>query len=288
MNKLMRTFILLICTCSACFATPAGSTASVQRALEQLDLGIDLLERRSPEAKATILQSAADLQTLIDEQNLHTPGLYHALGNAYTLADENGYAVLAYRRGEQIDPTDPRLHDSLDAARAQVGISIEPDTEHRVVALLMSWRGHVSRLLLWSIFVCGFVGAWGLFGARVALGAPRWVRTTGTWILITSLIPLVALGAEWALNQGSEQVVIVQANTIARAGPDDSIYDPVYAEPLDAGTEGELLEQRDGWARLGLGDGTEGWVPADTFAMVNPNTHGTPASDTLAPEESPD
>ncbi len=280
MNTHSWMIAILMCLCTACVAQQSSSQPTVEQALERLDLGIDLLERRDPGAEPAIRQAAADLQTLIDAQGLHTPGLYHALGNVYTLVGENGYAVLAYRRGEQIDPSDPRLRDSLDAARGQVGISIEPDTGHRVVALLMNCRGHISRSLLWMIFVAGFVGGWILLGARVVLGTPRWVSTTGIWVFVASLVPLITLGTEWALNQGSEQVVIVQTNTIARAGPDDSIYDPVYAEPLDAGTEGELLEQRDGWSRLELRDGTEGWVPTDTLAMVNPRTIPNPNQET--------
>ncbi len=269
--RILAILFALFLSCPALASERANaSTDALDAALAQLDTGISMLEDRQPEAKLTIRQAAADLEALIDEQGLQTAGLYHALGNAYMLTEDYGQAVLAYRRGEQINPTDPRLRDSLRNAREHVSIKVNPSTTHRIAQLLMIWRGFVPRDALWSMFIVFFVVPWLMLTARVALGAPRWFRAASFWLLAGSLIPLCALGAEWALHQGQDQVVLIQKDVTARSGPDDSIYDPVYDEPLDAGTEAVAHETRDGWVRLSLSDASVCWVRLESVARVHP------------------
>ncbi|MFG0245400.1 MAG: hypothetical protein ACF8MF_05025 [Phycisphaerales bacterium JB052] len=268
--------ILLILICARCvWAEDATALSALESSLSKLNTGISMLEQRDRNATLQLQEAAADLQRVIDEHHVTTPAAYHALGNAYSLIGDEGRAVLAYKRGERIAPTDPRLRDSLRQARAQVQIKVEPDTSHRVVSLLMSWRGVIPRSLLWGGALGLFTLAWLMLSARVGFSAPRWFIPFALWSLGASLLPLGALIAEWALYEHANEVVITQANIVARSGPDDSIYEPVYTEPLSPGVEGQLLETRDTWARLKLADGTECWVPQDAFESVFVSTLAT-------------
>lgn len=264
------------CILMLCLLTPRvlGATSEAFRdidaALSKLNTGIELLEEQSPDALELIRESAADIRHAIDVHQIHTPDIYHALGNAHMLLGEQGHAVLAYKRGERIDPTDPRLKDSLSQARAQVKVRVEPSTTQRLTDLLMSWRGIVPRSLLWGGFLAMFTLAWLLLTARVAFAAPRWFTIFAIWLLVVGLVPIIALAAEWLLYMRADQVVLIQDSTIARSGPDDSIYEPVYTEPLSAGVEATLLETRDGWAHLELANATTCWVPLETFEPVFP------------------
>lgn len=263
--------LLFLLVPRAMAADPAG-IAEMTAALDKLNTGIRLLEQRSPDAQDHIRESAADLRKVIDDHQIHTPGVYHALGNAYMLLGEHGQAVLAYKRGERIDPTDPRLRDSLKQARAQVQIRVNPTPARRLTTLLMSWRGIIPGTILWGSFVAVFTLGWLLLAARVAFAAPRWFNPLAIWSFGIGGIPLLALGAEWALFMGSDQVVLTQSGVDARSGPDDSIYDPVYTEPLSAGVEATLIETRDGWGHLQLADATNCWVPLETFEPVFPRS----------------
>ncbi len=235
-----------------------------------LDTGIAHLEHHDADAKEIISRAAAQLESVMNREDLHTTGMYHALGNAYALLDNYGQAVLAYKRGLEIDPRDRKLKDSLDFVREQVHISVQPDTASRIHAVLLGWRGYVPRGLLWGVFVTLFVLGWVLLILRSALKTPRSVRTAGIWCIGIACVPFAMLGYEWKLTQGSEQIVMTQNNVIAMSGPDDSIYEPAYSEPLDAGVEGVLEETRDGWGFIRLIDGTECWVPQDSYQLVNP------------------
>lgn len=265
-------FRLLVIACSSYRATAMQiqELTPLHEALAKLDTGIDLLEHRSPYAKQTILEAAADIQSVIDQHGIQSASAYHALGNAYMLTQNHAQAVLAFRRGEQINPMDRRLRDSLAFAREQTAIQVIPTTPNRIVALLMSWRGTVPRAMLWAGFASCFTLSWFVLIARSAFSAPRWFVALAAWTLTLALIPLTALWADWKIYQGQDAVVLMQGNTIARSGPDDSIYDPVYAEPLDAGTEAVVVEERNQWSRLTLADGSECWVPTELLARVNP------------------
>ena len=268
MNMIRITMVILMALVSSSWASDTSAKSDLESALTKLDTGIKLLEQRAPDAKLTIREAAADLQRVMDEHQIETPGAYHALGNAYSLIGDQGHAVLAYKRGERIAPTNPMLHDSLERARAQVQIKVEPNAQHRIVRLLMSWRGIVPRSLLWGISVALFIIAWLLMTARVAFGSPKWFMPLAFWSIGLSLLPLAALSADWALYQKPGQVVITQNDVVARSGPDDSIYEPVYTEPLSAGVEGAIVEHREQWTKLMLADGTECWVPQRSFEPV--------------------
>jgi tetratricopeptide (TPR) repeat protein len=273
MNRILATIACLLCLYVAPTALAQQEQPTLESALSLLDDGIAQLEARDPNADATITRAASSLQAVIDEQQLHTPAAYHALGNAYALIDDYGHAVLAYRRGLEINPRDQRLRDSLDFAREQVQISVEPSTGNRIRSILTAWRGFVPRSWFWSGFVSLFLLGWLLLTARVVFNLPTPVRTGALWCFGLCLLPLLALSYEWKINRGSDLIVITQANVLAMSGPDDSVYDPVYSEPLDAGVEGRLEESRDEWGRLRLIDGSECWVPMDTLEFVSPKHH---------------
>lgn len=268
MNRftLLMSFVLSVC-CSMASAQP--DTPTLADALQKLDHGIELLENNDPDAQSLIAEAASELSTVITEQGIESTGAYHALGNAYMLQGEYGYAMLAYRRGEQINPRDPRIQDSLSFVRDQIQISVQPSVPNRIRSALVSWRGIVPRSALWWSFIALFMLGWLLLIARAARRESSVPRLAGVWCILLACLPAGALSYEWMNDQGRNAVVITHEIN-AMSGPDDSIYDPVYAEPLSAGVEGTLLESRDDWARLVLIDGSECWVPTDAFEPIRP------------------
>ncbi len=270
MNKFILISISILLSSMQAIAQAQTPPDAMVEALSKLDLGIELLEQRAPDAKQVVLEAAADIERVIHKTGFHNADAYHALGNAYMLSGNTGHAVLAYRRGEQIAPTDVRLCDSLEYARDQVEISVKPSTSTWAVRILMSWRGYIPRASIWAVFITCFVLAWLVLIARRSFSAPRWYSLFSMWLFACSLLPISALVAEWNIFMRTNDAVIIANDVVARSGPDDSIYDPVYSEPLDAGTEGTVVEYRDDWARLTLADDSECWVPQETLELVNP------------------
>lgn len=258
------------------FFSMLGSSATgdelqtqLQEALARLDEGKSLLEQHDEQSAAAFAEAGAMLEAVIDTYQIETPGIYHALGNAYMLKGDIGHAVLAYRKGLQLDPTSLALKESLAFARSQVTISVEPDLTNRVWSALLVWRGHVPRAMIWIGFIALFTLGWLMMSARILGLVSSRACSLGIWAVLLSLVPAGLLGIEWARNQGSAGVVITGSHVIARTGPDDTIYDPVYTSGIEPGIEARLIESRDGWDRIALADGSECWVPDSSLERVN-------------------
>ncbi|MBO6740325.1 MAG: hypothetical protein JJ916_10740 [Phycisphaerales bacterium] len=263
--------ILAIVSISCCLTNAQDHSSTLTEALDKLSLGIERLEAQDQGAEAIIAEAASELANAIDEQEVQSSGAYHALGNAYTLLGEHGYAMIAFRRGEQINPRDPRIQDSLSYVRDQIQIQVEPNIPNRVRAALISWRGLIPRSILWWSFISLFTLGWAILILRICARQLPSLRPLAITCLALACIPFAALGYEWSLDQGKPGVVVLYEIN-AMSGPDDAIYTPVYAEPLSAGVEGTLREVRDDWARLSLIDGTACWVPLDAISRINPPT----------------
>lgn len=266
--------ILLI---TALFYTPAyGSnqrSQDIQDALSRLEEGTHLLEQRNPRSASTLGEASAMLQYVIDEHDVHTANIYHALGNSYMLNGDLGHAILAYRNGEQLNPTNVQIKESLDHARSLVAVRIEPSSFDRAWSVILSWRGYIPRRVLWVSFVCMFTLGWIALSSRVLNVGTRTLSAGGVWLIGISLIPVGLLGAEWFKLSHSVNVVVIGIGTevLAMSGPDDQVYDPVYVEAIQPGVEAQVLESRDDWHKLELADGTQCWVPQMNVGIVSPS-----------------
>jgi hypothetical protein len=270
MNRFNTIFMLIFLGVVVGLASASESPKpDLAFALTELDRGVKQLEDRDPNARATIAAAAALIENATQLPENQSPSVYHALGNAYVLIDEFGSATLAYRRGHQIDPRDPRLNDSLEFVRSQVQTQVESNIPNRILAALVSWRGFVPRTTVWWTFIGLFGLGWCVLIVRVAKPSMGLPRMLGIWLIAGSALPLGTLIYEWSYENARVSVVITADGTRAMSGPDDSIYDPVYNEPLSGGVEGSLEESRDGWARIRLLDGTECWVPDGSFTRIN-------------------
>lgn len=244
---------------------------SVSQAIEQLDLGIDLLEQRPDEARQQIAAAAAMIERVIQTEHVKNPKLYHALGNVYMLTDQLGYAILAYRRGLQLDPTDPILNDSLEHARSLVPVETSSASTSRYWNYALFWRPMVSRRTLWIAFLVSMNLGFVCWSFALLKHPRRRIMFVGVTLLLISVLPLGMLSSEWYFLRIHHEIVLTQDHTIARAGPDDRIYEPVFSEPLPAGVEADRLDARDGWSHIKLHDGSECWVPSSAIEPINPD-----------------
>lgn len=259
-------FIITACITAHCMG---DATAELQSALDQLDTSIELLESNDPGAPAALSAAAANLDSVMRKYDIHTAEAYHALGNALTLNGDLGHAMLAYRRGEQIDPRNIRIKDSIEHIRDQVQVSIEPSVPSRIRSALISWRGIIPRDLIWMSAVGFFIASWCVLALGIRSKEPKPYRVFGVVLLVASLFPFSALWYEWSYTHSNQAVVIIQDDVMAMSGPDDAIYDPVYSEPLHSGVEASLVESRDQWGKLVLIDGSECWVPLNAIEPVS-------------------
>ena len=199
------------------------------------------------------------------------PQLYRNLGNAALLADDLSRAVLSYRRGLHLSPTDAGLRAGLEEARARVAYGSDggfgpPSDDGRP-----PWLPRIGS----DWFVLGAAACYAV--ACVLL--TRWLMVRGRRWLFGGAAALAAAGCLTSLlvlavrseRQDRERplAVICQDGVLLRKG-DGLTYPPRYDTPLNKGVEARRLFERGGWVQIELSGGEVGWVPDGCVLIDGP------------------
>lgn len=227
----------------------------------------DGLAGQDPDAASDLYQKAImRYERIINEGGVENGGLYYNIGNAYFRMKDIGRAVLNYRRAEQYIPNDPNLHQNLNYARARRLDRIEEPQRKKILKTLFFWHYDMSARMRSRVFAVCFVAVWFAAGVRLFVR-----RTTLSWVLaVCSLLAaafLASLLVETTGRRSTQPGVVVSEEVIARKG-DSETYEPSFKEPLHAGAEFELSEDRGQWYNIALADGRRCWVPARDVGLV--------------------
>ena len=250
-----------------------ASTALIERGLRAYERALEDATA-DPRATDANLREARAAWIAARDAGADTAELHRAIGTVSLQLGDAGRAVLALRRAERLDPDDPRIRESLDAAQRRVGARVEPSFERRAAAALLFWRDLIERrTLLWIA-----AGLWGL-GWVLLAGLPIAGRRAAKPLAVgsASLLALSILaggslaGAWWYESAGRDAVVVGSAAPAFR-GPSAGVYDRAFQQPLPPGTEVRVIERRDGpgggWWQVELRDGRRAWVRADAIETV--------------------
>jgi len=103
----------------------------------------------------------------------------------------------------------------------------------------------------------------------VPLGPPRHARLRRGAALVPGAVVLAMWGSLAGQHDLSRDAVVVSDGVVLRAA-DNPGAPAVISEPVPAGAEATILEQRESWNRISLPDGTAGWLPAGALALLVP------------------
>jgi len=199
-------------------------------------------------------------EKLIEQGSVRNAKLYYNLGNAYFLTDDIGRAILNYRRALQLDSADVNIRNNLAFARSQRLDKVSVQAEKRVLETLFFWHYDFSlksKFFLACLFFAGLcvTGTLIVWLGRGPVTSGAAVLAGVLWLCLTISV-VVEMRQRGAVVQG----VVTAPEIVARQG-DGPNYAPSFEDPLHAGTEFELLEQRPGWLHIELSDGSEAWIP---------------------------
>lgn len=189
--------------------------------------------------------------------------LWTNLGNAALGAERLGPAIHAYRSALRLDPDHRRAEANLRHARGLLPGWVPRPEEGGALDTFLFWHRRLSPAERSTLAALSFL----LAGGLLAFGIAR--RRVGVRNL--AVLPLLGWGALLATSPGfgsaAEEAVIIVESTIGRAA--DSPRSPSkFGEPLPGGVEVRVLEEREGWRRIGLADGREAWVPTSSVAHL--------------------
>lgn len=249
---------------SAAPLAPEESFAAANAAFSQ---GAAILKTDPQRSKDLFLESIAGYESLI-AAGVVNGRLYYNIANAHMLRADVARAILNYRRAEKLIPGDADLASNLAYARQRVGTRIEPKPANALRRTFDSSLGLIPPGARWTIFAAAFAGFWLLAAAKL-LGVvkPR-VRLALAALAISAGVCVASLMLTHSAINSTADAVVTADRIIARKGPDDAAYEPSFKEPLSAGVELQIVEERPGWVLARLRDGREAWLPLTALERI--------------------
>jgi tetratricopeptide (TPR) repeat protein len=221
-----------------------------------------------PDVAGQLYEKAVLLyEKIIDQGKVRNAGLYYNLANAYLLKEDIGRAILNYRRAAKLDGADVNIQKNLAFARGRRVDTVEVGAEKRVLETLFFWHYDVPlkmKVLLTCLSLAVLCIGLTLI---VWFGRGPVVVTVAALSGVVLLCLLASTLVETTRQANARYGVITAGEVVARQG-DGPNYPPSFKDPLHAGTEFQLVEQRPGWLHIVLSNGTEAWIPDDTAGLV--------------------
>jgi hypothetical protein len=264
--------VWILCILSVCGVSiqAALSRAEIDELFSQGEQSF----RQANEASASDAAAARELyqraalrwERIAREGDVHNGRLYYNIGNAYFRLNDLGRAILNYRRAGQFIANDANLQQNLQYARERRQDKFEEPQQKRVLRTLFFWHYDISTQSRARLFAVLFCVVWlsaavRLFFARRSIHWIIGISGTGAALLLGSLL------IESAKRAGNQPGVVIEAEVVARKG-DSETYEPSFTEPLHAGTEFVLREQRGDWMQVELPDARSCWLPTKSSELV--------------------
>ncbi len=207
--------------------------------------------------------TAVELYGTLVDRGLDSGYLHYNLGNAYLRNGELGRAIASYRRSWLRLPRDEDVRANLEFARQSTQDALAAPGPSPVVSTLFFWHYGLSRSELARAALILNVVFWAILAARLYRRRSEVLR----WVTFLVLLPLAAVLASLAIRVlGPQRVAVVVPQEIeAQSGPGG---DSVVRFKLHAGAEVALRGRRDGWLRIALPDGSQGWIEAEHAEVV--------------------
>jgi len=266
---------LMVLLSVLCFSIPKANASTLDAAqIADLYSQAKELFRQANELAATSPDQAKDLygkaamrfERIIREGGIQNGKLYYNLGNVYFRIKDIGRAIANYRRAEQYMPNDPNLKQNLEYARGKRRDEIEEKQETKVLKTLFFWHYDLPTKTRVFIFTVCFILLWIFAGIRI-FADKTFLGWCITLAVIFSLLLAGSLVTEEVSLRKSRPGVIISHEVVARKGNSDT-YEPSFKEPLHAGTEFTLVEDRESWFHVELADSRTCWVTSKDVELV--------------------
>jgi tetratricopeptide (TPR) repeat protein len=224
--------------------------------------------RADPTAARELYQKAVlRFERLVAEGGINNGKLFYNIGNIHFQLKDIGRAVLNYRRAELYLPNDANLKKNLTFAQSMRQDRFEIKQQKKILKTLFFFHYDLSAQTRTIIFAIFYVCFWVFAGLKIFSRRPFTSWGLGITLLIAVVFGGSLLSGRY-FSSDNLQGVLLDAEVTARQG-DSHSYQPSFKDPLHAGTEFHLLDERDAWWQIELADGRTCWIPAQSGELVN-------------------
>ncbi len=204
----------------------------------------------------------------IENQGLRSVPLYYNLGNAYFKLGDVAHSMLYYHRALKIEPSNEDTKHNIDVVQSHTKDKIESIP----LFILLEWNNAIRSslsILGWSITS---IVAWGgllLFLLLFLLSRQLAHKKLGFYgALLCAVVLLIstsyAIGERREIVDNHEAIVMSQSLAV-KSSPISSSTDLFI---LHAGTKVALLTTLEGWSKIVIADGRQGWVESRQLEVI--------------------
>lgn len=259
-------FLLAAPPARAASMDPAEMESAFKEAIEAFEMGNGLVATDAAAAQAEYEKATLRLEQIIREGGVENGKLYYNLGNVWFQRGDVGRAILNYLRAEQYMPNNVNLQQNLAYVRQQRKDAFEQTEKRKVLNTLFFWHYDIPSGIRLRVFSFAFLAFWGLATVRLF-----WKRGAHTGALaatgLLAALLFVSLTVEARSHRLHPAGVVVAEESVGRKG-DGQTYQPSFGEPLHAGTEFTVLEDRGDWVQVSLPDERTCWLARRDVALV--------------------
>ena len=217
--------------------------------------------------KADSFSQAQILYDSLLSQGFESAPLYYNLGNAYYKQGKLGMAILNYEKALKLDPADGDVKHNLQLANQQIA-KVESVPEFFLIRIWNNARDLTSSNT-WTIiaiifsWLCLTAGFFFLFGKSMG------TRRLGFWLgmvsFILALFVFSLAGSRKAEEVDDSWAIMTQTNFFVKSAPGDGSSDLFQ---IREGVKVQIVDEVDGWYRIKLSDGKDGWITIDQIDRI--------------------
>jgi tetratricopeptide (TPR) repeat protein len=186
--------------------------------------------------------------------------VYFNLGNAYFKTGDVPSALLNYEKAHKLAPSDQDINFNIYFANSKTTDKVEPAPEFFVTqwwhsVILFFPVGALSAL---SILFC--IAGSGLMILYLFTGVATVKKLSfyaGIMLLLSGLTFVFLAGRQQHYFNDHHQAIIFSGSVNVRSGPGDQA---AVLFVLHDGTKVEILDDSNGWIKIELANGNQGWI----------------------------
>ena len=208
-------------------------------------------------------QSALDLYNNIVEAEQESVPLYFNLGNTYYKMGTYPMAIYYYEKALKLDPSNADVKTNLEIANLAIADKIESIPQSFIVK---GWN-NVKNMFSCDAWATASIISFAilLVALFLFLRARRMgLRKAGFFVGILALLVFVFsfIFSMEKRNEAMEKnhAIIMTPAVTVKSSPNDGSVDLFV---LHEGTKVALLDEADGWNKVRIANGSEGWLPSD-------------------------
>jgi tetratricopeptide (TPR) repeat protein len=186
--------------------------------------------------------------------------LYYNLGNSYYKLGKLGKAILFYEKALRLNPGDEDIRYNLDLANQQI-TQVEAVPEFFLVRIWNTMRDWFSArswmwvaiLFIWLSFLLGLV-----FLYSSSIGFRQLAFWLGIVFFLSGGMSFGLAASRYAAEVDDSMAIMTQTNFFVKSAPGEGSNDLFQ---IREGVKVQIIDEVDGWYRIRLADGKDGWLP---------------------------